>query len=192
MLGQNGPQIDAFLKDARKLSGDLAAMTPKLTKPSTASTVSPPRSIRPKSTASSTTSTSLPPRSAIPNGSCSGFVDDASDLGRKFNASADRLDAILKNVDTMVTSPEGKGMFTQITETAKAIRTLADNLDARTGELAQESQPVHGLGTARLQGPRGRWPEDAARHSAHAQQPNRNPQQLIFGPKSSIPDYKGK
>src|SRR5262249_22582162 len=113
-----------------------------------------------------------------------GVVDDASELGKKLNASADRLDAILKNIDTMVQSPEGKGLFAEISETAKAIRTLAQNLDARTGELSKNLNAFTGSGLRDYQN----LAVDGQRTLRDIQRTlnslNRNPQQLIFGPKN--------
>ena len=111
---------------------------------------------------------------------------------RSSNASADRLDAILKNVDTMVTSPEGKGMFTQITETAKAIRTLAENLDSRTGELSKNLNQFTGSGLRDYKDLAVDGQKTLRDIQRTLNSLNRNPQQLIFGPKSTIPDYKGK
>jgi phospholipid/cholesterol/gamma-HCH transport system substrate-binding protein len=192
VLGSNGPEVDAFIKDARKLSGDLAAMTPKLGDSfdnfnKVASAIDPQKIDRVVNNVD---------RFAATLGDSSdtvrGVVNDASELGKKLNASADRLDAILKNIDTMVQSPEGKGMFAEISDTAKAIRTLAQNLDARTGELSKNLNAFTGSGLRDYQN----LAVDGQRTLRDIQRTlnslNRNPQQLIFGPKNSIPDYKGQ
>ena len=192
VLGNNGPELDAFLKDARKLSGDLAAMTPKLGEAfdsfnRVADAIDPAKIDRVVGNIDRFAATLGDSTDKV-----KAFVDDASDLGRKLNASADRLDSILKNVDTMVTSPDGKGMFTQITETAKSIRTLAENLDSRTSELSKNLNQFTGSGLRDYKD----LAVDGQRTLKDIQRTlnslNRNPQQLIFGPKSNIPDYRGK
>jgi phospholipid/cholesterol/gamma-HCH transport system substrate-binding protein len=187
-LGDNSGEVDAFIKDARKLSGDLAGMTPKLNEAfdsfnRVAGAVDPAKIDRvvgnfDRFAASLGDSTDK----------IRSVVNDASELGRKLNASADKLDTILDNVEAMTTSKEGQGMFVEITEAAKSIRDLAKNLDARTSELTSNLKQFTGPGLGALTTDTQRTLRDIQRTVNSL---GRNPQQLIFGPKSTIPDYKG-
>ena len=120
-----------------------------------------------------------------------GVIDDASDIGKKVNAAADKLASILKNVDDMTTSKEGKGMFTEITEAARSIRTLAQNLDERTAVLSKNLNDFTGPGLREYKqiAVDGQRTLQSIQRTLNSLQ--RNPQQLIFGPKSNIPDFKG-
>jgi phospholipid/cholesterol/gamma-HCH transport system substrate-binding protein len=120
------------------------------------------------------------------------FVDDASQLGQKLNATADRLDSVMKNIEDITSSPEGKGMFAEITETARAIRELARNLDTRTGELSKNLDRFTGPGLRdyRELATDGQKTLRDIQRTLNSLQ--RNPQQLIFGPRSTIPEYKGQ
>jgi phospholipid/cholesterol/gamma-HCH transport system substrate-binding protein len=191
-LGNNSEEVDAFLKDARKLSGDLAAMTPKLNAAfdsfnRVAGALDPAKLDRVVANVDKFTATL-----GDSSGKVQSFIDDASALGKKLNATADRLDVILKDIEGMTSSPEGKGMFAEITETARSIRTLAVNLDTRTAELWKNLNQFAGPGLRDVRD----FATDGQKTLRDIQRTlgslNRNPQQLIFGPKSTIPEYRGK
>ena len=64
------------------------------------------------------------------------MLRDASALAVKLNASADKIDGVLKGLDGFLGgNNNSKGMFMDIAEAAKSIRRLADNLDGRTKEI---------------------------------------------------------
>ena len=98
----------------------------------------------------------------------------------------------MNNITAMTSSQGGQGMFTEITETAKSIRQLANNLDARTAILSKNLDQFTGSGLRDYQ----QLAVDGQKTLQNIQRTldglQRNPQQLIFGPKSNIPDYKGK
>ncbi|MDQ0395160.1 MlaD family protein [Labrys monachus] len=191
-LGNNADELTGFIKDARKVSGDLAAMTPKVggafdnfNKVASAIDSSKINDIVDNFNRFSKT---LGDSSA----QVKQVVADAGDISRKLNNAADQLDGIMKNITTMTSNPNSQGMFAEITETAKSIRILANNLDARTAVLAKNLTQFSGSGLRDYQ----QIAIDGQRTLQNIQRTlnslQRNPQQLIFGPKSSIPDYKGK
>jgi phospholipid/cholesterol/gamma-HCH transport system substrate-binding protein len=187
-LGNNSSEVDAFLKDARKVGGDLAGMTPKLDQAfdsfnRVAGAIDPAKIDRVVNNVDRFAETLGQSSEKV-----QGVVDDASELGRKLNASADTLDAILKDIEGMTKSKEGQGMFAEITATAQSIRTLAQHLDERTRDLAKNLSQFAGPGLGALTADTQRTLRDIQRTVNSL---NRNPQQLIFGPKSNIPDYKG-
>ena len=91
----------------------------------------------------------------------------------------------------MTTSAEGKGMFSEITEAAKSVRILAQNLDTRTAALSKNLEQFSGSGLRdyRQIAVDGQRTLQSIQRTLNSLQ--RNPQQLIFGPKSNIPDFKG-
>jgi phospholipid/cholesterol/gamma-HCH transport system substrate-binding protein len=191
-LGQNADELTGFIKDAHKVSSDLAGMTPKVavaldsfTK--VAAAVDPAKvdgvvdnfSKFAQSLGDSTTQVKQ-------------IVANANDLAAKLNRTADQLDGIMKNITAMTSGQGGQGMFNEITEAAKSIRQLANNLDSRTALLSKNLDQFTGSGLRDYQ----QMAVDGQKTLQNIQRTlnslQRNPQQLIFGPKSNIPDYKGK
>lgn len=191
-LGQNADELTGFIKDAHKVSSDLTGMTSKVATAldsfnKVAAAIDPTKVNNvvgnvdkfAQSLGDSTTQVRQ-------------IVADASDLARKLNHTADQLDGIMNNITAMTSGKGGQGMFTEITETAKSIRQLANNLDARTAILSKNLDQFTGSGLRDYQ----QLAVDGQKTLQNIQRTldglQRNPQQLIFGPKSNIPDYKGK
>lgn len=190
-LGNNAGELDSILKDARALAAQLKDVGPKLATAvdnfnRVATAIDGDKIDRVFGNVD---------KFAAALGESSpkvqGVIDDASDIGKKVNAAADKLASILKNVDDMTTSKEGKGMFAEITEAARSIRTLAQNLDERTAVLSKNLNDFAGPGLREYKqiAVDGQRTLQSIQRTLNSLQ--RNPQQLIFGPKSNIPDFKG-
>ncbi len=119
-------------------------------------------------------------------------LKDAAEISRKLTASADRLDRVLAGAESFLGAGQSgatKGVMADISDAAKSMRKLADNLDGRTKEIT--------AGIARFTGPVAREYEALASEGRRAvgdinravRSLERNPQQIIFGGKSSIPEY---
>lgn len=191
-LSQNSDEIAGFIKDAHKVSGDLAGMTSKVAI-ALDSFNKVAAAIDPAKVDGVVTNVSKFAQSLGDSTSqVKQIVADASDVAKKLNHTADQLDGIMKNISAMTSSQGGQGMFTEITETAKSIRQLANNLDARTAVLAKNLDQFSGSGLRDY----SQMAVDGQKTLQNIQRTlnslQRNPQQLIFGPKSNIPDYKGK
>ena len=180
------------VKDARRISGDLSAMTPKLAAAfdsfNRVATALDPAKIDGVVSNVNKFATTLGDSSA----QVRQVVADAGDISKKLNRAADQLDGIMKNITAMTSGQGGQGMFAEITEAAKAIRQFATNLDARTAALAKNLDQFTGAGLRdyRQLAVDGQKTLQNLQRTLNGLQ--RNPQQLIFGPKSNIPDYKGK
>jgi len=192
VLGNNASEVDAFMKDARKLSGDLAAMTPKLNEAFDSFNRVAGALDSQKVDRIVTNTDKFAAALGESTDKVRGFMDDASELGKKLNGTADRLDVVMKNIEGMTSSPEGKGMFSEISETARSIRALAQNLDVRTSELSKNLNQFTGAGLRdyRQIAVDGQKTLRDIQRTLNSLQ--RNPQQLIFGPKTNIPEYSGK
>lgn len=123
------------------------------------------------------------------------IVASAAELVDKLNASADRVDGVLAAAESFLGTAEdqaGEGLFDDIREAARAIRVLADNLDARTAEIAAGINRFTGPGLQEyraLADDGRRTLEDISRAFRALE---RNPQQLIFGGQSSVPEFGGR
>jgi len=191
ILGNNAGEFDGIVKDVHALSAQLNDMAPKLAAAvdsfnRVAGAIDAQKIDRVIGNADKFAATLGDSTDKI-----QGFVSDASDVGKKVNAAADQLDGILKDVAAMTTSAEGKGMFSEITEAAKSVRILAQNLDTRTAALSKNLEQFSGSGLRdyRQIAVDGQRTLQSIQRTLNSLQ--RNPQQLIFGPKSNIPDFKG-
>src|SRR5271170_1844320 len=118
-------------------------------------------------------------------------LKDAAELVAKLDNSADQLDGLMRSLQSFVGSPDTKGAVTQIGDAANSVRQLADNLDLRTKEIA--------AGLIRFSGPGLREYEALAIEGRRAvtdldhlvRSLDRNPSQIIWGAKPSLPEYHG-
>ena len=109
------------------------------------------------------------------------IMTNASTFTAKLNESATKLNAVLDGAQGLVNQPAAKGMFTQVAEAAKSIRQLADNLNKVAGPSLQKYEALASDGQRTL----GEI-NNAIRSF------EKNPQQLIFGAKPSLPEYSGQ
>ena len=129
-------------------------------------------------------------------GQNTGRIDEtlrnASELSAKLNHSADQVDDVLKSAQKFLGSEQTQGALNEVADMARSIRKLADNLDKRTADIT--------AGINRVTGPALRDYEalasDGRRTLSEINRTLRsfqsNPQQLLFGQKSNIPDYQGR
>ena len=108
---------------------------------------------------------------------------DASELARKLNGQADRLDGILKNVESFTGGGDKTGFMTDLAEAAKSVRSLSDNLNRTAPNTLKDYQALAA---------------DARRAVGEIERVARNigrdPKGFLFGGGggSSIPTYSGR
>lgn len=116
----------------------------------------------------------------------SGNIDtllvDASELARKLNGQADRLDGILKNVENFTGGNDKTGFMTDMSEAAKSVRALADSLNRSAPGTLKDYQQLA---------------SDARRAVSEIERVARNisrdPKGFLFGGGgSNIPSYSGR
>lgn len=120
------------------------------------------------------------------------IVDNAAKLAAKLDKAAEQLEPVLTSLNGALKNGDTKGMFNEIADAAKSIRKLADNLDVRTKEMAVNINRFTGPGMRQYEAlaAEGRKTiEDVGRAVRSLE---KNPQQLIFGGKPSIPEYSGR
>lgn len=191
-LGNNSGEIDAFIKNSRRISSDLVTMTPKLD--ATVDTINRVATSLDSEKISRAVDNIDRFTAALGNSTAtySQFVKDAGEIGQKVNQAADRLDKVMANIENLTSSDGSKGMFAEITEAARSMRTLAENLDARTAELSRNLNQFAGSGLREYRELAANGQRTLAEIQRVLGNFQRNPQQLIFGPKSTIPDYRGR
>ena len=118
-------------------------------------------------------------------------LKDAAELAAKLNQSADKIDALMASVQSFVGSEGTKGALAQVGDAAKSVRQLADDLNLRTRDIAAGLTRFSGAGLREyealaIDGRRAVNDFDRALHSLE-----KNPSQLIFGAKPSLPEYHG-
>jgi len=194
-LADNRPQIDQFLKDASALTRSLNEAAPKLD----SSLAEAGRILRAVDADKINRSVDNVDRFAARLGANSDQVDlimkDARDITRKVNDAADRLDGVLKSAQEFLgdgtTQGQARGAMAEIGEAAKSIRILATNLDKRTAEITTGLKRFSSSGLREIEA----LSSDARRTvndvSRTVRSLERNPQQLITGGRSNIPEYSG-
>ena len=119
------------------------------------------------------------------------IVKNASELSAKLNRSADKIDGLMTSLQSFVGSPDLKGPLGELGDAARSVRQLADNLDARTKDIAAGVSRFTSTGLREwealaIDGRRTINDLDRAIRNF-----DRNPNEVIFGAKSNLPEYNG-
>jgi phospholipid/cholesterol/gamma-HCH transport system substrate-binding protein len=117
------------------------------------------------------------------------IVKDVANITAKLNTAADKIDPLLVNLNGFLATGDSKGAFGEITEAAKSIRKLADNLDLRTKELTVNINRFASSGLRQYEALAvdGRKTLDEINQAVRSIE--NNPQQFLFGKKQQIPEY---
>ena len=119
------------------------------------------------------------------------MLKDSAELTAKLDSSADKIDSLMTSVQGFVGSGDAKGPLTEVSEAAHSIRVLADDLNARTKEIATGLIHFTGSGLKEyealaIDGRRTINDVDrVVRGFEH------NPSEVIFGAKPKLPEYHG-
>lgn len=183
-LARNTGSIDSFFANADALSGNLSDIADALEETlslidNASSAVDPQVIARAMDNIDSFSAALGEGAPAV-----SEIIENARVLTESLMNTADQIEIIASRVDDMVGSDEGETLFADIALTSQAIRTLAENLDARTVEITTGLTGFtnRGLGeyTALANEARG----TLRRLDRILANLERNPQLLIFGGQS--------
>ncbi|MFE1598697.1 MlaD family protein [Methylobacterium sp. ID0610] len=129
-------------------------------------------------------------------------LHDARQLAAKLNASADRIDAVLKGAEGFLGSASGeagKSTFGEIRDAAisireagRAFRTMSENLDKRTATITTSFGRLSGAGRREVQSLSTEGQRTLNSLNSAARSLERDPSQVIFGGKPSLPEYNGR
>ena len=114
-----------------------------------------------------------------------------SELSAKLNDSADKIDGLIASAQSFLGSPGTKGALDQISEAAQSVRKLADDVDARVKEISVGLNRFSNSGLREYEALaiEGRRTVDDIDRAVRSLE--RNPSQIIFGSKPSLPEYHG-
>lgn len=191
-LGRNKQNIDALLADASKVARDLGQQTAKLDSVMT-SAQEVAKAIDAKKVGHAVDSLDQFATVLDQNRkNADTIMKNAAELTAKLNASADKIDGVLASVQGFLGGPGSSGMFSEVAEAAKSMRKLADNLDTRTKEISAGIKNFTGPGLKQYEAlaADGRRTLDEINRTVRSL--GRDPQQVIFGAKPSVPEYGGR
>jgi len=119
------------------------------------------------------------------------MLKNASELSVKLNESADKIDSLMASLQSFVGSPELKGPLGDLGDAARSVRQLADNLNARTNEIAVgltrfSSSGLREYEALAVDGRRTINDFDRVLRGFE-----RNPNEVIFGAKPALPEFHG-
>jgi phospholipid/cholesterol/gamma-HCH transport system substrate-binding protein len=124
-----------------------------------------------------------------------GAIKDVASITQKLNKAADQVEGVLKGAQAFLGSAgggEGQGALADVAAAARSIRTLADNLDRRTGEITAGLSRFTGSGLRDIEALATDGRRTLGDLNRTLRSLERNPQQFIFGSKPSIPEYSGR
>jgi|SRR5271166_25325 len=119
-------------------------------------------------------------------------LKNASQMMAKLNASADKVDGVLTGAQSFLGSPGTKSAVGQIGDAAQSVKRLAEDLDVRIKEISVGLNRFSNSGLREYEGLaiQGRRVLDDVDRVVRSLE--RNPTQLLWGNKSSLPEYRGQ
>lgn len=118
-------------------------------------------------------------------------IGDFTDLAQKLNTASNRVDGILAKIDTMLSGDDSQSLFAEARRTLESFRTVADNINARVGPIADNLQRFSATGLRDIQS----LVEDTRRTVRSLDDTitnfDENPQRLIFGGET-VKQYDGR
>ena len=118
-------------------------------------------------------------------------IGDFTDLAQKLNNASNRVDGILAKVDGLLTSDDSESLFAEARRTLESFRTVADNINARVGPIADNLQRFSASGLRDIQ-----TLVDDTRRTVRSLNDtisnfDENPQRIIFGGET-VKQYDGR
>ncbi|MGU3537040.1 MlaD family protein [Methylobacterium sp. A54F] len=128
-------------------------------------------------------------------------LHDARALAAKLSASADRIDGVLRGAESFLGSASGQSgssTFAEVRDAAisvrdagRAFRTLSENLDKRTANIATSFGRLSGSGRREVEALSSDGQRTLSTLNRTVRNLERDPSQVIFGGKPSLPEYNG-
>ncbi len=121
-------------------------------------------------------------------------VKDVTSTAEKLNRAADQVEGVLIGAQTFLNKAagqDGRSAFDDVSDVAKSLRVLADNLDKRTAEITAEISRFTGVGLRGIKAVTSDGQRLLSGFGRSLQGVERDPQSLIFGGKPKLPQYNG-
>jgi phospholipid/cholesterol/gamma-HCH transport system substrate-binding protein len=121
-------------------------------------------------------------------------VKDVTSTAEKLNRAADQVEGVFIGAQTFLNKAagqDGRSAFDDVSDVAKSLRVLADNLDKRTAEITAEISRFTGVGLRGIKAVTSDGQRLLSGFGRSLQRVERDPQSLIFGGKPKLPQYNG-
>jgi phospholipid/cholesterol/gamma-HCH transport system substrate-binding protein len=119
-------------------------------------------------------------------------IQDVSQLANKLNSASTRVDGILIKVDALLGSDNSQSLFVEARRTLESFKTVADNLNARIGPIADNLQKFSGGGLQDVQTLVNDTRRTVQNLNDAISNFDSNPQRLIFGGGGTVKQYDGR
>jgi phospholipid/cholesterol/gamma-HCH transport system substrate-binding protein len=118
-------------------------------------------------------------------------IDDVSDMANKLNSASTRVDGILVKVDKLLGSDDANSLFAQARQTLASFKSVADNVNARVGPIADNLSRFSSTGLRDIQALIGDTRRTVDSLNSTITNFDRNPQRLLFGG-DTVKQYDGR
>ncbi|WFU10756.1 MlaD family protein [Rhizobium sp. CB3090] len=118
-------------------------------------------------------------------------IANARDISSKLNSASNKVDGILTKLDSLLGSGDTKSLFAEARDTLQSFKTMADNLNARIGPIADNLQKFSSGGLRDVQTLVNDMRGTVNNLNNTITNFDRNPQRLIFGG-DTVKQYDGR
>ena len=131
---------------------------------------------------------------ALGSGDFGKAVKDVTSIAEKLNKTADQVEGVLIGAQSFLNKAageDGRSAFDDVSDVAKSLRVLADNLDKRTAEITAEINRFTSVGLRNIEALTTSGQRALTGVGRTLRDVERDPQSLIFGGKPKLPQYNG-
>lgn len=118
-------------------------------------------------------------------------ISEFSDMAKKLNAASSRVDGILVKVDGLLGTDDANSLFAEARRTLESFRSVANNLNARIGPIADNLSRFSSTGLRDIQSLVSDTRRTVETLNTTISNFDRNPQRLLFGG-DTVKQYDGR
>src|ERR1700677_108319 len=124
-------------------------------------------------------------------GNIDSTLKNFSEMSAKLNDSADKVDGVLTSAQSFLGSPGTKGAVDRISEAALSVKKLADDVDSRIKDIATGLSRFTNSGLREYEALAVEARRTVQDIDGVVRSLGRNPSQVIFGSRPTLPEYHG-
>ncbi|MFB2553661.1 MlaD family protein [Ensifer soli] len=118
-------------------------------------------------------------------------ITDVTEMAQKLNAASNRVDGLLAKLDGFIGDADGKSLSADARATLESFRTLANNLNAQIGPIAENLRRFSGTGLRNLDALIDDTRRTVQGLDATISKFDKDPQRLLFGG-DTVKQYDGR
>ena len=118
-------------------------------------------------------------------------IANASEITQKLNKASNRVDGILVKVDKLLGSDDANSLFAEARRTLESFKSVADNINARVGPIADNLSRFSSTGLRDVQTLVGETRRTVQSLNDAIGNFDRDPQRLLFGG-DNVKTYNGR